>query len=451
MFATLPLWCATSIGFTQTPVSRDFVAKTNTSSAALPNTESPRSINLFEPAADEIVLEVGIVVDPHLPPIGQALINSALKSAADSFEIRFGLTKPRFVVTSSMSVSAFMKEAPLDSSKYCLSQISKRYRGTGVREFEPYEKKAKTFLRKWSLTSLSSFLSNAKKKRSATYDSVYEHLVQRYVDTVEKLKKTQTSSTHPLVDPKYSIEHSFGAWNCALREQKRFDVIVTNAFIMADIMTEPHPHAFFGKAKVGGIAALNPHRPALGNAALLATTFAIDTSVPWLSEMNQKPAEANDRAAILGDYLLAHEIAHAIIGIPDVYDHPAECLMTSRPNQSYLEGLRLLRENQKPCSRCGKWVDAYVAYQKSLKMLSQKRPRKALRYLARASKITPKHFHGGYRKKMSDISYLVAKAYLDIGRKKRSLKFARRALELNPRSRQAQDFLATLTSTQAAP
>ena len=443
--------CLTSTAFAQTPASRDFLSQTKTSSETSQADTSSQLVPVQKPSQNGILLEVGVVIDPNLPPISRSLIDAALVSAAKSFEIRFALKKPRFVVTSSLTVSEFMRQAPLETSKYCLSQISKRYRGTGRKEFEPYQSKAKKFLKKWPLKSLMAFVTDPKLKRSPTYDGVYEHLVERYVSTIERLENTKTSSTHSLVRPKHSIEHSFAAWNCALREQRRFDVLITNAFIMADIMTEPHPHAFFGKAKVGGIAALNPHRTALGRAALLATTFAIDTPVTWLSELSGEPAAPEDRAEILGDYLLAHEIAHAIIGIPDVYDHPAECLMTSRPNQSYRQGLQLLRQHQKPCPRCRKWVDAYRMYQKAIKMLSANRPRTALRYLARASKMTPKHFHGGYRKKMSDISYLVARAYAEIGRKKRSLKFARRALELNPRFLEAQKYIETLTSTRTSP
>ncbi|MEE2900699.1 MAG: hypothetical protein VYC39_00120 [Myxococcota bacterium] len=441
----------TSHGLAQKPAPKDHVKKTITSSRALQSKISAHVPYSSKPKNAELVLEVAIVSDPKLPKINQDLIAAALESAAKSFEIRFGLQKPYFVVTSSLSVSDFMQQAPLETSKYCLSQISKRYRGTGPKEFEPYEKKAKKFLKRWSLKSLTSFVTDKKLKRSPTYDGVYEHLVDRYVATVQRLAETKTRSQQALVRPKYSTEQSFAAWNCALREQRNFDVVITNAFIMADVMSEPHPHAFFGKAKVGGIATLNPHRNALGKAALLVTTFAIDTPITWLSELDGKPAHSEERAEILGDYLLAHEIAHAIIGIPDVYDHPEECLMTSRPNQSYRVGLQLLREHQKPCSRCRKWVDAYRAYSKARKLLSVDRPKSALRYLARASKITPKHFHGGYRKKMSDISYLVAKAYAEIGRKSRSLKFARRALELNPRSTEAQNYLETLTSTRTRP
>ena|GEM_PF-2126507 len=455
------LVCAPTIGlfsfaltsqvFAQNPAQIDQANKTITSSPALEFKTSTHAFPFTKPKNAGLFLEVAIVTDPKLPQINQDLIAAALESAAKTFEIRFGLQKPHFVVTSSLSVSEFMKQAPLETSKYCLSQISKRYRGTGPQEFEPYEQKAKKFLKKWSLKSLTSFVTDSKIKRSPTYDGVYEHLIERYVTTVQRLAETKTRSQQPLVRPKYSTEQSFAAWNCALREQRNFDVIITNAFIMADIMSEPHPHAFFGKAKVGGIATLNPHRNALGKAALLATTFAIDTPITWLSELDGKPALPKERAEILGDYLLAHEIAHAIIGIPDVYDHPAECLMTSRPNQSYRVGLQLLRRHQKPCSRCRKWVDAYRAYHKAVKMLSNNRPRSALRYLSRASKITPKHFHGGYRRKMSDISYLVAKAYGEIGRKSRSLKFARRALELNPRSKEAQNYLETITSTDTEP
>ena len=145
---------------------------------------------------------------------------------------------------------------------------------------------------------------------------------------------------------------------CALKRQEDSDVVLTNTFILSDLLTEPHPHSVFGKAKIGGIAMPSPHRSALGGQVLLATTFGIDTKVAALSELGGKPATFDERAQILGAYLLAHEVAHAFFGIPDVFDHPLGCLMTSRPGATYRDGIEELEAHPTPCPRCQPYVQA---------------------------------------------------------------------------------------------
>ena len=63
------------------------------------------------------------------------------------------------------------------------------------------------------------------------------------------------------------------------------------------------------------------------------------------------------RAQALGLWLLAHELGHALLKIPDVYDHPESCLMkTVRGDLAPLSGLSRLHENPGPCPRCEPYV-----------------------------------------------------------------------------------------------
>ena len=276
-------------------------------------------------------------------------------------------------------------------------------------------------------------------------------MLNKYSQTVERLKNEKTFRGTPLVTPNTSKNRSFAAWYCALSQQASYDVVLTNTFIMADIMSEPHPHAFMGRAKVGGIAGPNEHRSALGRSALLATTFGIDTDIDWLSELSGTRASQEEREAMLGSYLLAHEVAHAVFGIPDMFDHPPECLMTSRPNETYRQGLALLAKNPGVCPRCRKWVKARAYLDKAREALKRNRPKTALRHLARASSRTPKHFHGGYKKRMSQISYLVSRAYQSLSKNKRAQRFAKRAMELDPKSVEAREQWRVLTSSVSSP
>jgi hypothetical protein len=432
------------------PVSRGFSASaTTTSTVTKPSHPKSKLVRALSDLS--LDLEVGVVIDPDFPPLDSDLINRALKSAAKSFQDRFGVTAPNFVVTSTLSVEEFIRSAPLTTSKRCKDLLAVRYRGGGPKEFEPHRARAIKFLKRWPLKSLSVFVDSEDSEAQKTYPALYEYLVQTYTRTVEKLRASRTSTGTALVDPAKSNRRSFAAWNCALSEQSKFDVVITNTFIMADLMTEPHPHAFLGKAKIGGIAGPNQSRTALGRSALLATTFGIDTHIEWLSELSGTPATEVERASILGDYLLAHEIAHAVFGIPDMFDHPPECLMTSRPNETYRQGLKLLTDNVGTCPKCRNWVKARSYLDKARNALQKRRPKTALRFLARASSRTPKHFHGGYKKRMSQISYLVSRSYQLLKRNKRAKRFAKRALDLDPKSFEAKNQWAVLTSTIARP
>jgi len=448
-------WSASSVA--QVPVSRSLHVQTSSAStsstatkAATPQASSP-PVQAKQLRQLSLELQVGVVIDKAFPDLDNQLISRALENAAKSFQDRFGVTAPRFVVSSTMSVDRFLAKAPVESSERCRKNLQHRYRGTGLSEFSSRRDKAIQFLKRWPLKSLTVFVDAKNPEAKKNYGNLYEYLAKKYVNTVEQLKSARTSTGTPLVEPNKTARRSFAMWFCALSEQTDYDVIITNTFIMADIMTEPHPHAFMGRAKIGGIAGPNQHRKALGRSALLATTFGIDTHIDWLSELSGTPATEAERASILGDYLLAHEIAHAVFGIPDMFDHPSECLMTSRPDETYRQGLKLLQENIGACPRCRKWVKARAYLDKARAELVRDRPKTALRYLARASSRTPKHFHGGYKKRMSQISYLVSQAYQKLKRKKRAKRFAKRALQLDPKSTDAIKLWKVLTSTTGSP
>jgi hypothetical protein len=431
------------------PVSRGI--QVHTASASPPKTAIKPKKRISKPPSQlNLQLEVGLVLDPDFPDLSEAVIGRALKSAAKTFAQRFNVTPPRFVVTSSLSVRSFLASASHDPSPHCRRLLSARYRGTGPQEFKQHRKAAIKFLKRWPLKSVLVFIPAKERSSVKNHTDLFERMLHKYVATIDRLKLLKTANGSSLVEPNTSTSRSFAAWLCALSAQSRFDVVITNSFIMADVMNEPHPHAFFGKAKIGGIAGQNQNRTALSRSALLATSFGIDTEVSWLSELGGVPATERERASILGDYLIAHEVAHAVFGIPDMFDHPSECLMTSRPNETYREGLRLLEKNPRACAKCKKWVLARSYLDRARNQLAKGRAKTALRLLARASKATPKHFHGRYKKRMAEISLLVSKAYIELNRAKRGKRFAKRALALDPKSPAAKLHWQVLTSTTAA-
>jgi tetratricopeptide (TPR) repeat protein len=389
-----------------------------------------------------LVLSVALVLDPEFPGIDAALVARALDEAAATYAERFAVAPPRFLVNGTFESAEFLAKYAQQDNPRCAVMFNARYTGGGELELLPHQEKATRFLERWTLEALLGFIDEKDRPRIKSHADVYKVYAERYLKTVAALRTLRTPKGTPLVSPDKSIARSMAAWNCALQEEGDFDVVITNAFILADILTDPQPASVFGKGKIGGLATANPKRGALGQQALLASTFAIDTPIASLSELNGHPASVDERAAILGSYLLAHEISHAVFGVPDVFDHPAGCLMTSRPGETYREGLKLLREHPGPCPACRPYVDARAALDDGRSRLFAGDIDGALLSLARAVKITPKQLHGGYKRRIGEISALVAQAYFDQGRQKQALSYAKKALALDPTSIDAQRMVA---------
>lgn len=408
------------------------------SSASALASERPR----FEVAP--VVLEVALVDDPDFPRLDDQLVQRALAAAATTYRGRFDVAPPEFRIKRRYDVASFLEAyARVDDLK-CARLFGARYLGGGAAELRQYREPAISFFRRWELDALKGFVEPEARDRIKSFDDIYEVYEKRYVSTVERLKSFKTPKGTPLASPDRSRERSYVAWTCALSVQDQYDVVLTNTFIMADLLTEPHPHAVFGKARIGGIAGPSAARAGLGGQALLATTFGIDTQIAMLSELGGKPASLDERARILGSYLLAHEIAHAVFGIPDVFDHPEGCLMNSRPGSTYREGLQELDQHPEPCEKCRAWVEARASLERGRQLHEAGEDKLALEALAQASKQTPKHFHGGYKKRVGEISLYVAMAYAGLGDLARAQKFADTARKLDPKSTPAKNLAASL-------
>lgn len=390
---------------------------------------------------EPVHLKVAVVLDPDFPAIDEPLARSALALAAVEFSRRFNVPVPSFELAGQFTVAEFLDEHANPADPRCQPLYAARYRGGGEAELGRHRDGALRFFQKWSLESLRGFIDEPARAAVRTYEDVYAHYAKHYSATVAAISGLKTPAGTPLVDPGRSARRSFVAWTCALLRQEDYDVILTNTFILADLLTEPHPHAVFGKAKIGGIASRSPARAALDGQALLATTFGIDTSLEPLAELPAGTVDFRQRARILGIYLLAHEIAHAVFGIPDVYDHPKGCLMTSRPGFTYLDGLRELDENPTPCPRCRPYVEARAVFDRAGRMLSQHRFAAAIAAATAAAKALPAQFHGSRKKRMAEIVAVASRAYRALGNAARAGELARAASGLDPDSAEIADLL----------
>lgn len=423
--------------------------------AVLVTTRGLTATETFGPAGpiidmSETTLIVALVEDPDFPPLDETLVQSALHHAQEEFRTRFSAEPPQMKVRYRFPIDSFVSTYARADDPRCRDLFSARYTGRGARELAPFRSEAKAFLKRWDIGSLRGFVSDDT-VRIRTHADAYAHYVSHYTRAVENLAGLKTPAGTPLVEPAKTSARSFVGWLCALKRQTEYDVIITNTFILSDLMTEPHPHSVFGKAKVGGIAVRSPSRRALAGQVLLATTFGIDTQLAELSELNGKPASVAERAEILGAYLLAHEVAHAVFGIPDVFDHPKGCLMTSRPGASYRDGLAELRAYPRPCPRCRPYVEARGLVAQAKTQLAAGHPGLAARRARRAISLLPKHFHGSRRGRLAEMSVLVSRAYTAQGRSALAERYVDLALRLDPESDGALAQRAVLNRLESLP
>lgn len=392
-----------------------------------------------------IKLSVALVNDPDFPALEPELAKKSLELAAKEFSQRFDVPPPELTIVNEFSLSGFLGAYALPVDPRCKPLYEARYRGTGAGELVRFKTTAKKFLERWPLESLQGFVEPELQASIKTHDDIYEYYTKKYIRTIDSMKNLKTPTGAPLVEPDKSARRSFVAWTCALLRQKEYDVILTNTFILADLLSEPHPHSVFGKAKIGGIAARSPERTALDGQALLATTFGIDTRLPAFVELPGEPPTFEERSEILGIYLLAHEIAHAVFGIPDVFDHPEGCLMTSRPGASYRDGLKELAAHPEPCSKCRPYVESRSLLDRSQRLYDEGKYTAVGNIALRAAQNLPKHFHGGRKRRMAQIMVVAARAYFALGRTKEATSFAKAAVDLDPTSEDAAGLFRSVT------
>jgi hypothetical protein len=392
-----------------------------------------------------IQLSVALVNDPDFPALEPELAKKALALAATEFARRFNVPAPELTIVNELSLSGFLGAYALPVDPRCKPLYEARYRGKGAAELTRFKVPAKKFLERWPLESLQGFVETEFQSKVKNHDDIYEYYTKKYVRTIDSVKDLKTPTGAPLVEPDKSARRSFVAWTCALLRQKDYDVILTNTFILADLLSEPHPHSVFGKAKIGGIAARSPGRKALDGQALLATTFGIDTRLPAFVELPGDAPTFEERAEILGMYLLAHEIAHAVFGIPDVFDHPEGCLMTTRPGATYRDGLKELAQHQTACPKCRPYVEARSLLDRAQRLYDEKKYSGVGNIALRAAQNLPKHFHGGRKRRMAQVMVVAAKAYFALGKTKEATSFAKAAIDLDPASEEAAGLFHEVT------
>lgn len=214
---------------------------------------------------------------------------------------------------------------------------------------EKFKKRVIKFLKRWDLKDLTGFFPD---QTIINYDDVYNNLFRVYHQRVSHLKTLRTPNGNLLLKSPLPPYQSYVEWGSFLRYQDRYDIIFTNTLIMADLMSEPYPHSVLKHAKIGGGGFLCPKCTAFNGNTVMISTIEEHGNIKGLSDMD-KNISRELKNKVIGGFLLAHEIGHALYLLPDVYDHGDMCLMSSSlSNFDYVKGYNLLLSDPTACSKC---------------------------------------------------------------------------------------------------
>lgn len=362
------------------------------------------------PPLDSSSLELDVLIanDPDFPPVGEAEATSILDEAVSTVSDKLGYKGLSFRVVGRTSVKQFLDDNADDA---CLASFESVRVRPGTRTAKSLGPKAvMTFLQRWKVDELKAFFPASDRKALTTYDAIAQKLLDEFDRKIGIIAGFTLPSGASLLAPEKADERSYVRWVCAMRAQAQADLVLTNAFILYDLGSEPYPHSIFQKCKVGGASLLSPKRRAMRGRAMVSSTFSMMTDLPFFKEDGVEDLRPQERLEVIGAFIVAHELGHALFKLPDFYDHPKECLMTTKYETGYVSGYWYLKAYPGTCAACAPWVTAkrhvFVADRTRATDVDG-----AIAELKQAIHDTPKHIDGSYRRYIADLSYEVAELY----------------------------------------
>jgi hypothetical protein len=295
-------------------------------------------------------------------------------------------------------VQQFFSELPAEDFRQCLMRYEARRMGV-LADYDRPSLLASVsgFLSRWRLPALGLAFPPDLRGQIHTHEDAARALIGEMRAAASKtLGATFADGSAVLseggTDP--APGRRFVDWLCAFEAQRTVDVVLTNAYVFYDLMTEPYPHAVYHGSRLAGAVMQSPHREAFFGRAVFVSTFGFEGEPRTLLEPGFDALDTSEREDFIGTYLLAHELGHALLRIPDVYDHGAKCLMTTDYASGYVEGYRRLLANPGRCSRCAPYVEARKLVQRMDEDLRKRRLTLAERDAQRALAALPSDLDG---------------------------------------------------------
>lgn len=362
-----------------------------------------------EPAS--LVLEVLLAHDPDFPAAGEPEAAAILAEARATVADKLGFPGLRFRIVGATTVREFL-DAHAPAGDPCLASFEPmRVRPGGRRAQDVGAKAVLPFLSRWKVEELRAFFPASEQPKLASYDAIARELLEEFDRKVTLISGFTLPDGTSLLAPERADERSYVRWVCAMRAQDTADLVLTNAFILYDLGSEPYPHSIFQKCKVGGASLLSPKRRAMRGRAMVSSTFSMMTDLPFFREDGVETLRPKERFEVIGSFIVAHELGHALFKLPDFYDHPKECLMTTKYETGYVSGYWYLKASPGTCSACAPWVAAKRHVFVSDAARARGDVATAIRELKEAIRTTPKHIDGSYKRYVAELSFEVAALY----------------------------------------
>ncbi|MBN1960473.1 MAG: hypothetical protein JW841_05965 [Deltaproteobacteria bacterium] len=357
----------------------------------------------------ELLLTVLIANDPEFKEVSdtdaQVILHEAQKTVAD----KLSFAHLKFKIVGHTNVKNFLDTYAPDGNA-CVNNFEPLRVRPNIRSAQSIDQKyVINFLSHWKLEELKAFFPSNVQAELSSYEIIAQKLQAEHDKKIALLKNFKLANGASLLSEKHADERSYVRWICAMRKQNVADLILTNAFILYDLGSEPFPHTVFQKCKVGGAALQSPSRRAMRGRAMFSSTFSMFTEIPFFKEDGLDKLSHQERLNVIGAFILAHELGHAIFRLPDFYDHPKECLMTTKYETGYIDGYYLLKQHPGACPACAPWVKAREHVFKADQALANGDNSTAIAELKEAIRTTPKHIDGSYKRAMADLSFEIAK------------------------------------------
>jgi hypothetical protein len=396
------------------------------------------------PRRPRLQLEVLLVNDPDFPPVTEDSARRILSSARHTLADKLAFPNVEFRIVGETSVADFIgrNTNPNDACSRQFEPLRVRVGQRAAREVEP--KLVNDFLSRWSVESLAAFFPVAQRVGLTTYGKIREKLLEEFDRKVAVIAGFKLDNGESLLSAAKLDHRSYVSWICAIRNQNEADFVLTNEFILYDLASEPYPHSIFQKCKMGGASLLSPKRRAIHRRALVASTFSMVTDIPFFIEEGAEWLTTRERLEVIGTFIVAHEMGHAVFKIPDFYDHPPECLMTTKFETGYVSGWRELKAHPGPCPDCQPYVDAkrhvFLAHEARM----DGKLDEVIKNLKIAIRKTPKHTDGSYLRYVADLSVQIAETFAAKGDPKQARRWLKAALRIVPEHDQALALAASL-------
>ena len=387
-----------------------------------------------------VTLHVVRVLDSELATITDRDMSTILAVAKETLAEKLEFSGLRFVDHGAITVEQFFARY-FDPHGACAQRLAPwRYDPWSEPDFDAARPDMLRFLKRWGLDELRSFFPPEKARGITSYEVLLDKLIPVYRHKVAIIRQLRLTSGLGLFAPAKAPMRSYVNWICAVRAQDRYDVILTNEFLLYDLITEPYPHSIFKKCKVGGASLRSPTRTAMPGRALFASTFGMESDLPFFAEDPDNTLSRTERQRITGMFILAHELGHALFKLPDFYDHPPQCLMTTRAETDYISGYRDLLKHPGPCPSCRPYIAARQEYFNARELLAKGRFDEAIAAFKRVVKQTPKHIDGSYRAYLADIGVNIATAFWRAGHRTKARRWLKSARTMDPHNIQARDL-----------